>query len=101
MIVERRVYSMAPGTLDAYVAQYREEALAIHREHLGNLIGYFTSGDGGVDQVTHLWGYADHTERERRRAALYADPRWLAYLERMAARDYVAAQDSCILRTGP
>jgi hypothetical protein len=37
-------------------------------------------------------------DREHRRAALYADPGWLAYRERVGATGWVLRQENRILR---
>ena len=45
--------------------------------------------------MVHLWGYDSLAERERRRAALAADPDWLAYLKQ--SPDIVVEMESRIL----
>jgi hypothetical protein len=34
-----------------------------------------------LNQIVHLWGYADLADRTRRRAELAADPAWADYLK--------------------
>lgn len=79
MLVELRCYTFAPGTIPGFLQLYEAQGLAVHRQHLGRLIGYFTSDSGDVNQVVHVWAFDDHADRARRRAALYADPAWLAF----------------------
>ena len=42
----------------------------------GELIGYFTTVIGPLNEITHIWAFADHADRSRRRAELMADPAW-------------------------
>jgi hypothetical protein len=79
MIVEERIYTAIPGKAQEYVRRYQEEGLAIQRPILGNLLGYFTSEIGTLNQIVHLWAYQDLADRAARRAKLLSDPRWKAY----------------------
>ncbi len=82
MIVEERTYTVRPGTIHVYYEDYvNNKGLEIQTRILGNLIGYFHVEIGELMKLVHLWGYDSLAERERRRAALFADPEWLAYLQ--------------------
>ena len=95
MIVEQRIYTLKPGKTAAYLMLYRERGLAIQTHHLGRLVGYFTSEFGPLNQIIHLWAYEDHTDRERRRAALFADPRWTEVVTNLY--DMIAQMENRIL----
>ena len=99
MIVEQRTYTLQVGTAGRYLQAYEEEGLAIQRPILGNLIGYFQSEFGTLNQVVHLWGYDDLGERDRRRKQLYADAGWNAYVAKV--RPFVLQQESRILIPAP
>jgi hypothetical protein len=79
MIVEERIYTAQPGKSLEYVRMYEAEGLAIQRPILGNLVGYFTTEIGTLNQIVHLWAYEDLADRAARRATLLGDPRWKAY----------------------
>lgn len=79
MLVEERTYTLHAGKVPEYLRRYEEQGLAIQRPILGNLIGYFSTEFGTLNQVVHLWGYADLAERTERRRTLLADERWQAY----------------------
>jgi hypothetical protein len=79
MIVEERIYTALPGKAAEYVRMYTEEGFAIQRPILGNLVGYFTSEIGTLNQIVHMWAYEDLADRAARRATLLSDPRWKAY----------------------
>lgn len=91
-VMAHRLYSRAASI---YGGSYEigrtrlAEALPIMRKHLGEPHGYYTTEAGDLNQFAHLWRYADIAEREAQRAALYADPAWLAYRERTGEADRV------------
>ena len=62
MIIEQRTYTCHPGKAGAYIKAYAAEGLAIQRPILGNLVGYFTTDIGVLNQVIHLWAYQDLQE---------------------------------------
>ncbi len=98
MIVDQRTYTVQIGKLRDFLALYAAEGLAVQTEHLGPPMGYFTTEVGDVNQVVHLWRYTDMADRERRRAALEADPRWLAYRRKAGADGQLVRQQNTLLR---
>jgi hypothetical protein len=99
MIVEMRTYTLVPGTTGTYFELYEREGLATQREHLGEMLGYYATEVGHVNQVVHMWQYPSFEERMTRRNALKADPRWKAYLVKMLPM--LLDQDSKILLPAP
>jgi len=99
MIVDQRTYTIQIGLLRDFLALYSAEGLHVQVEHLGPPLGYYTTEVGDVNEVVHLWQYADMADRERRRAALEADPRWLAYRRKAAAAGHVLRQRNAILKS--
>lgn len=95
MIVEERVYDLHPGKLGDYRRLVETEGIAIQWPILGRLIGYFQSEIGDLNQIVHLWAYDSLEDRTRRRARLFADPRWLEFSPRLTA--LVARQRNRIL----
>ena len=80
MIVEQRIYRFKPGAVPDFMARYEARGLALQKRVLGNLIGYFVTELGPLNETVHLWGYDCLDDRARRRAALMADPDWRAFL---------------------
>lgn len=80
MIVDERTYTLYTGKVGEYLRLYQAEGLEIQKRILGNLLGYFSTEVGTLNQIVHLWGYESMEERTRRRAELTADPGWQAYL---------------------
>ena len=69
---------------EAYIKLFEETGLPIQLKHLGNLLGYFETTLGPVNEVVHLWGYASLADMEVRRANRDADPNWMIYKEKTA-----------------
>jgi len=99
MLVEERIYTLQPGTGGAYMKAYAEEGLAIQKRILGRLVGWYQTEFGELNQIIHMWAYKDLNERAERRAALFADPGWLAYLPKV--RPYLLKQESKLLVPAP
>jgi hypothetical protein len=95
MIVEQRTYTTHPGKVRDYLSLYETEGLAIQKRILGRLVGYYRSEVGDLNQIVHLWAYADLVERQQRRADLLADPGFKAYVQKMLP--LLVRQDSRIL----
>ena len=83
MIVEQRDYHVLTGKLPELVRLYETEGIELQKEHLGNLIGVFTTDVGALSTYTSLWGYDDFAQREQRRATLQRDERWQAFLAKI------------------
>lgn len=96
MILDLRIYDVQPAFVRAYLDLYVAEGMAIQTGHLGQLVGFFTTDAGTVNQVVHIWRYESAGDREARRAALEADPAWQAF--RAKAAQYVTRMESRILK---
>ncbi len=99
MIVDLRTYTMIPGRLKAFLELYEAEGLPVQIRHLGKPLGYFATEIGTQNQVVHLWGYASLADREQRRAAMEADPAWIAYRRKSAEGGNVQYQENKILKS--
>src|SRR4051794_10536057 len=97
MIVEMRTYTLRLGAMPAFLQRYAREGRPVQVEHLGEPLAYLSSDIGALNQVVHLWRYESFEDRTRRRAALEADPRWLAYRGRSLADDHLLQQSNSIL----
>ena len=95
MIYEMRTYRMKVGTVPAYLKLVADEGIEVQKGHLGQLVGYFSSEIGPLNEIVHVWAYADLADRSERRARLSADPRWQAFLPKIQA--LIDTMDSKIL----
>jgi NIPSNAP len=99
MIVEERCYTLKPGTVQLYYQDYSAKGLKIQQPILGNLIGYFHTEIGELNQIVHMWGYDSLAERERRRALLAANTDWQGYLKQ--SPDIILKMETRILIPAP
>ena len=76
MIYEMRTYRLKVGAVAAFLKLVQEEGIAAQEDHLGRLVGYFSSEIGPLNEIVHIWAYEDLNDRAQRRAKLAADPRW-------------------------
>jgi hypothetical protein len=98
MYYELRTYTIKPTRLGDWLALYQSDALAVQTEHLGNLIGFFTTEFGEANQVVHIWAYASLDERTERRVRMAADPRWAAFGRKNKELDAVVRLESRLMR---
>ncbi len=96
MIVDVRTYTLVPRKLATYVALFETHALPVMRRHGLELMGYYVSQIGPLNQVVHLWRYDSLADLERKRAARDADPAWGEYLA--LTEGMVMAQEDKIMR---
>jgi hypothetical protein len=65
-----------------WLALYEEYGLPVQTKYLGNLIGFFQTEIGTLNQVVHLWGFNDLNDRAKRRADMSKDPAWHEFIRR-------------------
>ena len=56
MTVDHRTCELQPGRLREFLALYEKEGLPVQRKHLGNLIGYYTTEVGNVNEIVRMAG---------------------------------------------
>ncbi|MGV1760219.1 NIPSNAP family protein [Rhizobium sp. A22-96] len=96
MFYEIRTYRLKNGAIPQYLRVVAEEGIAIQKAHLGNLIGYYYSEIGTINEIVHIWAYASLDDREARRGRLAADPEWQAFLPRI--RDLIEVAENKIMK---
>ncbi|MCJ8322597.1 MAG: NIPSNAP family protein [Rhizobiales bacterium] len=97
MIVEHRMYSFKPGSVDAWLLKYEKDGLPVQKKHLGTFMGLYVSEIGVLHTSVLMWAYEDLADRERRRAAMYADPDWQKFISEIWALDAIQKQDVMIM----
>jgi hypothetical protein len=98
-IVDKRTYTLEPGKLAEFAKFYQSEGMAVQVGHLGRCLGFYQTDIGPQHQIVHLWAYADLADRQKRRAAMQADPVWNAYLAKASA--FFTHMENEILRPAP
>jgi hypothetical protein len=76
MIYELRTYTVRQGTVAEVAKNAGTVGRDIRGDKFGNLEGYWISEIGQLNQVMHMWSYADFNERARLRAELGKNARW-------------------------
>lgn len=76
MIHELRTYGVQPGKAGEYADLSGSVGRSIRGDRFGKLVGYWTTEHGPLNQVVHLWEYADVAARAAARAGLAQDRRW-------------------------
>jgi NIPSNAP len=98
MIVDLRIYKCKPNKMNEWVALYKDMAWPLQQKYLGRCLGWFTTVEGELNCVVHLWAYESQADREARRNAMQADPAWQAFLKRGAELQLLDNQENRILR---
>jgi NIPSNAP len=97
MIHELRTYTLQPGTQAQYLKQSSEIGRKIRGDNYGKLEGFWSAEFGTLNQVVHLWSFADLNERERLRGELAKNTAWTQeYLP--ITRPLLVAQENKILK---
>ncbi|MFM9938018.1 MAG: NIPSNAP family protein [Hyphomicrobiaceae bacterium] len=96
MIVDVRTYTLIPRKTPAYVEMFERLALPVTKRHGLQLIGYYTSQIGALNQIVHLWRYESLADLEQKRAARDADPAWAQFLA--STEGMVLLQDNKIMK---
>ena len=65
MLIEQITYVLHPGKGPALVAAYEQEGAAVIQASLGRMIAFLHSEVGGMDEVSHLWMFADAATGKR------------------------------------
>jgi NIPSNAP len=96
MIHELRRYTTKPGKLAEYVEKSGSIGRPIRGDRYGKLLGYWSTELGPLNQVVHIWEFADLGARAAARAGLATDERWVKeYLP--ASGPLLDAQENMIL----
>ena len=76
MIYELRTYTLVPGKQGEYLKLSGDLSRKIRGDDYGKLEGFWSTEFGTLNQLVHLWSYADLNEREKLRTALGQNERW-------------------------
>ena len=86
MYYEMRTYRLKVGALPVYLQLVAHEGLALQKKHLGELMGYFSTDIGPLNQIIHIWRFASLDDRDARRKLLLADAEWQAFMPKLQAQ---------------
>ena len=77
--VDERTYTISYGQVPHAVELTKKLAKPIIERAGWQLLGYFASVTGTINQVVHLWYWDSHAQREELQAKAVADPGWAVY----------------------
>ena len=81
MLYELRRYDAAAGKLPALLERFGGFTVPKWKAFGIRLVGFWTPLMGEKsNQVVYMWGWDSLDDRDRRRAAMNADPEWQAYI---------------------
>ncbi|WP_027722885.1 NIPSNAP family protein [Maridesulfovibrio zosterae] len=78
MYFEMRTYTIRPGMLASYMKLFEDVGLPVLKKY-AELVGYWYTDIGELNQVVHIWRYESLDQRTINRKKLYADNDWQNY----------------------
>jgi hypothetical protein len=97
MLLDVRTYTCRPGTIKAHLELYEKYGFAPQKRHLGEPVAYLITETGPINTYIHIWAYDSAADREKKRAAMQADPDWQDYLRRSAEAGYLVSQENRLM----
>jgi len=101
MLLDVRTYTCRPGSIKKHLALYEKMGKGPQTRHLGQPFAYLVTETGNVNQYIHIWAYEDAGDRARRRAAMMADPEWIAFMDESAKLGALEHQENCLMTPVP
>lgn len=92
MLLDVRTYKVKPNTLKAHFDLYERYGKPAQTRHLGQPLAYLRTETGDPNEYVHIWVYESAGDREKKRAAMQADPDWQDYLKRSAELGALVSQ---------
>ncbi|MCO6049331.1 NIPSNAP family protein [Mesorhizobium sp. RP14(2022)] len=83
MFIDMRTYTLKNGNVPKFLKLYEEEGMEVQKRILGNMVGYYYTDIGNLNQVVHMWGYDSMDDRWERRKNLQASKEWQDYAVQM------------------
>jgi len=97
MLIDLRTYVCHAGKLNAHLALYEKMGKAPQVKCLGLPIAYMKTETGDNNTYIHIWMYENAADREARRARMWADAEWLAYVKASAELGGLASQTNSLM----
>lgn len=98
-IYELRTYTFKVGKLGEAISLYENEAWPALQKYEDYLVGYFTGDIGGLNQLIHMWKFADDTDRRTFWETLFKDADFMAFAAKL--RPLVLTQENKLMLASP
>jgi hypothetical protein len=97
MVIDYRAYTFKPGTVPVFMEMFERVGLPIQNRILGRqtFLGIYRTEIGNINEVIHLWQYADAGERASKRVLLFKDAEFIEYVGK--ARELIVRQEVRLL----
>jgi hypothetical protein len=89
MIYELRVYRCMPGRKSDVLARFRTHTMGFFRKHGIEVVGFWDTLVGELDELVYILRWSSWEEREKRWGAFQADPEWQRAREQSHARGLI------------
>ncbi|WP_430398396.1 NIPSNAP family protein [Ferrovibrio sp.] len=97
MLLDVRTYTCRPGRLKPQLDLYEKLGFAAQKRHLGEPLAFLVTESGALNTYVHIWVYENAGDREKKRAAMLADPEWQAFIAASAAEGNLVAQETKLM----
>ena len=97
MLIDHRTYRIKPGHSRTHLQIYEQYGYKAQTRHLGEPVLYMFAESGDMNTVVHNWAYEDAADREKRRAAMMADPEWKIYLQKLVESGLLIDQRTSLM----
>ena len=99
LLYELRTYSLYVGKVPEAVTLYENEGWPALARYQDKLVGYFLSDVGTLNQIVHLWKFADDADRRRHWQAVFADDVFMEFARKL--RPLIQSQTNQLLSSAP
>ncbi|MSP68367.1 MAG: NIPSNAP family protein [Alphaproteobacteria bacterium] len=96
-IYELRTYTLIVGKMPEAIQYYHEQKWL--PKFQDKLVGYFLGDVGALNQMVHLWKFADDADRRRHWGTVYADSDFQEFAKRI--RPLILTQENKLLTAAP
>ncbi len=76
MYYEMRTYTIQVGKMNEYLDHFEKNGLPVISRYT-DLVGWWYTEIGELNQVIHIWKYESLDERDIKRKSLYDDSDWI------------------------
>ena len=98
MWVDHRTYDFHPGKAQAWIDAYRDLGKPVQDRLLGQLLWFAVTECGPINQAVFAWAYSSLGDRDKRRAAMAADPGWAEFQKATAPLGALKQQTTMVLK---
>src|SRR5262249_26927621 len=98
-LYELRIYTAAPGKLDALNARFRDHTIKLFEKHGMTNVGYWVPIDNKDNKLVYMLAFPSQEARTRAFAAFGADPDWQKAVRESEANGRLATNVNSTLLT--